>query len=199
MRRGGGDDAGGRSAQLRCRSGFSDRTTGHTQLRPSGLERSSFTGWTLEHNQSAIANDLQNDPRADRESAGRDGIGSMIVVPLRHGERPIGVLQIVGNQKGAFVQEDVPTIELFGRLSPDEPRLRIPAKWAQVEALGRLRVIFEGTSIGITYVDTEARVLEVNPAFEAMIGYSTAELRELPPGKITHPDDWGLHIALHES
>ena len=41
-------------------------------------------------------------------------------------------------------------------------------------------------------------MLEANPAFEEMIGYSTAELRELPPGKITHPDDWGIHLALHD-
>jgi PAS domain S-box-containing protein len=181
-------------------SGLSDRTTGHSQLRRSGLELSSFTGWTLLHNQSAIANDLQNDPRADRESARRDGIGSMIVVPLRHGERPIGVLQIVGNEKDAFIQEDVSTIELLSVVlsAAMSHASEFEAKRAQVEALGRLRVIFEGTSIGITHVDPDARVLEVNPAFEAMIGYSTAELRELPPGKITHPDDWGIHLALHE-
>ena len=124
----------------------------------------------------------------------------MIVVPLRHGERPIGVLQIVGNEKDAFIQEDVATIELLSVVlsAAMSHASEFEAKRAQVEALGRLRVIFEGTSIGITHVDPEARVLEVNPAFEAMIGYSTAELRELPPGKITHPDDWGIHLALHE-
>ena len=181
-------------------SGLSERTAGHEELRRSGLKLNSFTGWALLRNQSALANDLQNDLRADRETAGRDGIGSMIVVPLRHGERAIGVLQIVGNQKDAFVQEDVRTIELLSVVlsAAMSHASEFEAKRAQVEALGRLRVIFEGASIGITHVNTEGRVLEANPAFEAMIGYSTAELRELPLGKITHPDDWGIHVALHE-
>ncbi len=181
-------------------SGSSERTAGHEELRRSGLTLNSFTGWALLHNQSALANDLQNDLRADRATCRLDGIGSMIVVPLRHGEKAIGVLQIVGNQKDAFAQEDVRTIELLSVVvsAAMSHSAEFEAKRAQVEALGRLRVIFEGASIGITHVDTEGRVLEANPAFEAMIGYSTAELRELPLGKITHPDDWGIHLALHE-
>ncbi|HEX7625732.1 MAG TPA: PAS domain S-box protein [Gaiellaceae bacterium] len=180
-------------------SGFSETNGGHEELRRNGLPMDSFTGWALLRNESVLANDLQNDPHAHRKTARRDAIGSMIVVPLRHGETPVGVLQVVGHDKNAFAQEDVRTIELLSVVlsAAISHASEFEAKRAQVATLERLRVIFEGSSIGITRVDTEARVLEANPAFEEMIGYTTAELRELPPGKITHPDDWGIHVVLH--
>jgi PAS domain S-box-containing protein len=181
-------------------SGTRERGTSHQELRRSGLALDSLTGWALLNNRSVTANDLQNDPRANRAAARGDGIGAMIVVPLQHGEKAIGVLQIVANRKDAFVEEDVRVIELLSVVlsAAMSHASEFEAKRAQVKALERLRVIFEGTSMGITRVDTKGSVLEANPAFEEMIGYSTAELRKLPPGKITHPDDWGIHLALHD-
>jgi PAS domain S-box-containing protein len=177
----------------------SGTVTTHAELQRTGLALDhSLTGWALRHNQSLVCNDMQKDLRADRSCA-RDGVHAMILVPLRHGETPIGVLQIVGNRTNMFVEDDLRTIELLSVVlsAAMSHASEFEAKRLQVEALARLRTIFEGTSIGITRVDAEGRVLEANPAFEELIGYSTAELRELPPGKITHPDDWTIHAVLH--
>ena len=170
------------------------------ELKRSGLAvTGSLTGWALVRNESILCNDMQHDSRADREICRRDGICSMIIVPLRHGETPIGVLQIVGTRVNMFEDEDLRTIELLSVVlsAAMSHAAEFEAKRLQVEALARLRTIYEGASIGITRVDTEARVLEANPAYEALLGYSTAELQELPPGKTTHPDDWALHAELH--
>ncbi|MGZ8716306.1 MAG: PAS domain S-box protein [Gaiellaceae bacterium] len=179
---------------------ISESVARHDELRRNGLDlNDSLTGWAFLHNQPVLCIDVQNDLRADRVTSSRDSIRSMIIVPLRHGERPIGVLQIVGTRTNMFDPEDMRTIELLSVVlsAAMSHASEFEAKRLQVDALARFRTIFEGASIGITRVDTEGRVLEANPAFEELIGYSTAELRELPPGKITHPDDWTIHAVLH--
>ncbi|MGZ4393723.1 MAG: PAS domain S-box protein, partial [Gaiellaceae bacterium] len=179
---------------------ISDSWASHEELKRHGLEIvGSLTGWALLHNESLLCNDMQSDIRANRVICERDSVRAMILVPLRHGETPIGVLQIVGTRTNMFVNDDLRTVELLSVVlsAAMSHASEFEAKRSQVDALARLRTIFEGASIGITHVDTEGRVLDANPAFEELIGYSTAELRELPPGKITHPDDWASHAVLH--
>lgn len=38
-------------------------------------------------------------------------------------------------------------------------------------------------------VDMDGRILETNPAFQRMLGYSSVELSELTLDDVTHPDD----------
>jgi len=182
-------------------SGIVTNSWADDELKHSGLEvAGSLTGWALVNNQSLLCNDTQNDIRANRAFCDRGGVRAMILVPLCHGETPIGVLQIVGSLPNMFVDEDLRTIELLSVVlsAAMSHASEFEAKRLQVDALARLRTIYEGASIGITRVDLEGRVLEANPAFEELIGYSAAELRELPAGKITHPDDWIAHSVLHD-
>jgi PAS domain S-box-containing protein/diguanylate cyclase (GGDEF)-like protein len=60
---------------------------------------------------------------------------------------------------------------------------------AEAEASARYRAIFEGASIGIIRVDRTGQVVEVNPALEAMLGYSAAELAVMKFQEYTHADD----------
>lgn len=66
---------------------------------------------------------------------------------------------------------------------------RDDALQAQAEALVRYRTIFEGASIGIIRVDRTGRVVEVNPALEAMLGYSASEFAAMKFQEYTHADD----------
>ena len=91
---------------------FNESLAGHEELKRTGLAiAGSITGWALVHNESVLCNDMQGDVRANRDICARDGICAMIIVPLRHGETPIGVLQIVGTRVDMF--EDLRTIELL--------------------------------------------------------------------------------------
>jgi PAS domain S-box-containing protein len=53
----------------------------------------------------------------------------------------------------------------------------------------RLRAIFDGAAIGIALADLEGRIVESNPALQAMLGYSAGELCGMVFTEFTHPDD----------
>ncbi|MEN8131678.1 MAG: PAS domain S-box protein [Pseudomonadota bacterium] len=70
--------------------------------------------------------------------------------------------------------------------------LELERKWAE-ERLRRseeqLRLTLENAPIGIATVGLEGRLLSVNPAFCAILGYSADELLGMTVADITHPDD----------
>jgi PAS domain S-box-containing protein len=53
----------------------------------------------------------------------------------------------------------------------------------------RFRKTFENAAIGIAIGDEEGRILESNPAFQAMMGYDEEDLRGRHFAEYTHPDD----------
>jgi PAS domain S-box-containing protein len=64
----------------------------------------------------------------------------------------------------------------------------------------KFRAIFDRAGIGIALVDPQGRIVESNPAFQKMFGYSEEELRSLVFTDFTHPDnvpkDWQLAQEL---
>lgn len=61
----------------------------------------------------------------------------------------------------------------------------------------RFKTIFENSATGITLSDVEGHPLQANPAFETMLGYSTAELQSMTFADITHPEDVGHHTESY--
>ena len=53
----------------------------------------------------------------------------------------------------------------------------------------RVRAVFQHASIAISQGDREGRILDANPAFQKLWGYSMEELRGLRWIDLTHPDD----------
>ncbi|UCF32721.1 MAG: PAS domain S-box protein, partial [Phycisphaerales bacterium] len=53
----------------------------------------------------------------------------------------------------------------------------------------RFRSIFEKAGIGIAICDLDGRFIEINPAFENMMGYSNEELKQKTFSDVTHPED----------
>jgi diguanylate cyclase (GGDEF)-like protein/PAS domain S-box-containing protein len=58
------------------------------------------------------------------------------------------------------------------------------------------RAVFEGSAMGIAAVDLEGRVVEVNAAFQRLLGVGHGELRHVPFGSLDHPDDREHAAAL---
>src|SRR4029450_12980944 len=56
--------------------------------------------------------------------------------------------------------------------------------------------ILANVPIGIIYSDLSGRVIQANPRFCELTGYSEAELAALPPGALTHPEDAANDEAL---
>ncbi len=60
----------------------------------------------------------------------------------------------------------------------------------------RLRAMFDQAAVGIGLTDLESRILEANPGFCAMLGYSAEEIIGLTVADITHPADLALDLDL---
>lgn len=58
------------------------------------------------------------------------------------------------------------------------------------------RSIFEDATVGMARTDPEGRFLLANDAYQAMLGYTMDELRELTLEAVTHPKDWDSHREL---
>ncbi len=78
-----------------------------------------------------------------------------------------------------------------------DERARRAAEQARLEAELRLRLTFESSMDGIVLVDLEDRLLQVNPAFCAMVGYGEAELLGPDPPVVTHPADAAIRHNAH--
>lgn len=74
---------------------------------------------------------------------------------------------------------------------------RQQAEAALRDSEARFRAIFEWAAIGITLVDPEGYLLDCNPAFQRMIGYSLEELRGQHFLDLTHPDDQATDSLLY--
>lgn len=68
-----------------------------------------------------------------------------------------------------------------------DERVRIEASLRESEAL--LRSVFERSAIGIALMDSEARILQANPAMGSILGRSLESLYGRTFVEFTHPDD----------
>jgi diguanylate cyclase (GGDEF)-like protein/PAS domain S-box-containing protein len=59
-----------------------------------------------------------------------------------------------------------------------------------------VQAIFHGSAVGISVVDMEGRFLDVNPAWERLVGYTAAEIRGVPFSQVNHPDDNRRNLSL---
>src|SRR5262249_2591807 len=58
----------------------------------------------------------ETDPRVDLAACRRVGARSMVVVPLRYRDRPVGVLKVMAGTVAAFGPADVDTLRLLANL-----------------------------------------------------------------------------------
>ncbi len=149
-----------------------------------------ISGWVHEHDQPTVCVDTLTDPRASELAINR-GIRSMVVVPLHHGDEHVGQLQVLSETPGAFTEEDVRTLELLTVVlsSAMSHAAEFEAKRDQVEALALFKAVYEGAPIGVVLLSLEGRVVESNPAFRDMLGYTVEELAAMSIRDFTHPDD----------
>ncbi len=62
---------------------------------------------------------------------------------------------------------------------------------------GPFRVLFFESGMGISLVDLERRIVDVNPAFEKLLGYEKSELIGKTFAGILYPEDSPLNLELH--
>jgi putative methionine-R-sulfoxide reductase with GAF domain len=63
-----------------------------------------------------LCHDAERNPRVDLASCRRLGVRSILVSPLRHYRRTLGVFEVLSSSPGAFDQNDVATMQLLSSL-----------------------------------------------------------------------------------
>ena len=61
-----------------------------------------------------------------------------------------------------------------------------------------LRLAFERTPVGLSFVTVDRQVLLTNPALTAILGYTADELFGMSIAEVTHPEDRHTHSVLHQ-
>lgn len=69
---------------------------------------------------------------------------------------------------------------------------------AQETGEDRFRMAMRASGIGMAIVDLQGRWVEINPALESLLGYSSAEMVGRTTAEFTHPDDIALSSSLLE-
>jgi GAF domain-containing protein len=63
-----------------------------------------------------LCHDAERNPRVDLASCRRLGVRSILVSPLRHFHRTLGVFEVLSSSPGAFDERDVATMQLLSSL-----------------------------------------------------------------------------------
>jgi PAS domain S-box-containing protein len=135
-----------------------------------------------------------------------EGVRSIVHLPLIAEGRLIGSLNLGMPTPGGPTPEEIETArEMAYGLSvsirqsqlhaevqrhADELEELVARRTAALQASqARLQAIYDSTSIGITLEDVEGRILDANPALQAMLGYDKGELQRMVFADFTHPED----------
>jgi PAS domain S-box-containing protein len=121
----------------------------------------------------------------------RAGIRSVLVIPLPVGGRVVAAIGF-----GALSTTREWPVEFIARVTViGEVIAQALARTRSETALRlsetRWRSIFETSTLAITVFDRNLRYTATNPAFQAMLGYTDEELRQLTPLDITAEDERG--------
>jgi diguanylate cyclase (GGDEF)-like protein/PAS domain S-box-containing protein len=144
--------------------------------RPIG---SSVARCAISERRSVLVTDSPNDPRIDQQMRAIVGDTSLICVPLLHGDGALGTLNLMRSDPAhPLGQDDIETLEMLSvvltaalaRASESD------ARRAQAEAVARFRTLFDSASIGILRMDCKGKVMEANPAMQAILGRTLGEL-----------------------
>ena len=148
-----------------------------------------------------IARDILNDPRnvRRRERATKHGFQSSIALPLTNASegRILGAIAMYAREPDAF---DADEIALLTEMADDiafgitNLRTRVAREQAEQrsrENERRFSAIFDQAAVGITRVDLNGTLVDVNQKFCDMLGYTRDELLGKTVKDVTHPDDYG--------
>src|SRR5579875_2778149 len=106
-------DGGGEQLRLIASAGKVNDLHQSDQLPVDGP----LAGYSLRHGVPVVSNHAARDERLSHALRERTRLGSLLIVPLRVRERPIGVLLVGDRQTGRFGMEDQTLMSLFADLA----------------------------------------------------------------------------------
>lgn len=140
------------------------------------------------------------------------GLQSVLIVPLTGRSGVVGTLSLSRHRDAkSFKVEDqsfltdvayrtalaIENCRLFESLHAEITE-RLSAKQALEISEARFRSIFESVTVGIKVLDLEGKILQINFAFQSMLGYTEEELVGKPFYEFLHPDEVGQATKLFQ-
>ena len=105
-------DEKGKTLTIKCAKGISAEVIKYTKIRIGQR----ISGWVVEHNQSVLISNIEQDKRFSRRSQEKYYTRSLISVPLRIKDKTIGVININNKiSKQAFTKDDLRIIEAIAQ------------------------------------------------------------------------------------
>jgi len=164
-------------------------------------EKMPYMAGRLGNHETVLLRDLHDLPAAgqqDRQFLEELGVKSLLLIPSRYSPSRNGVLGLA-----SYTKEEMWAEELISQLAVAANIIgatleRKYEQRAREESEERFRSLFAQASIGIALETMEGRILEVNPAFSAMLGYSSKEMTALNCERISHPEDQQIEKELFE-
>ncbi len=79
-------------------------------------KNSSLSGLCVIQAQTLYCEDIETDPRVNKEASRKVGIGSMVVVPLIHNDEPVGALKVFKPEAHGFQSGDMQVLDMMSEL-----------------------------------------------------------------------------------
>lgn len=121
---------------------------------------------------------------------------SRMYVPIRKGGEFIGILSIQSYLANAYVADHLADLQTLADFCSSALQ-RITAVEALRDSEERFRILFESSPIAIALHSADGHILEANPTYQRMLGYTGDELRRLGVKRITHPSDVAAGVRLY--
>jgi len=135
-----------------------------TRVKPSSMMRRVLdSGGQLVLRNDAETAPLDFVPFGDKSRRS----ASLILVPIHHGERVMGVLSVQSYTRNAYIQDDVETLQALAD--------HCSGAMERIQAEQKFRAIFENTVEGICRTTPDGRILAANPAVARMLGYASPQ------------------------
>ncbi len=169
-------------AQCGCDDGYLDAV----DIRWSDEKRGHGpTGIAIRTGKASLMRDIAGNPAYEpwRREAKERGYASSLALPLISEGRTLGALNIYSNQSDAFDESEMELLqELANDLAYGVFTLRARAELTRSFELQRAseeryRGLFEGNRDAILVADTQLRIIDLNPAFTSLLGYTLDDLK----------------------
>lgn len=145
----------------------------HVRSLRASLDERSIGTTVFATGEPYLTNDVETDKLISQSAAWMIGAHSILAVPLQVGERSLGVLEVM-NKPGGFVEEDKRLVTIF---AAQAAHLLANAQLFERlrESEERHRQIFESALDGLYRATGDGRLVTLNPALWAMLGYDDAD------------------------
>ncbi len=155
---------------------------------------------TLMSGADFIVSDAQHSSSFSEETRKRYAeldFAAVLTVPLIKAGKLAWRLTATSRTPRAWTKQEADLVREVGERCWDAVQ-RARAEAALQDSEERFRTSFAHASIGFSMASPDGRVLDANPAFCAITGYSLSELREHASRPLIHPDDQAADMALQE-